>query len=139
VARPEGTIDVPRRHRDVLSQLVLALLLWLVMWCHSIIFVAAGVVGVCNGGWGWSNDGSGRRWSLVAVVTQQMWVVAEDGGSVDAHLIFRQTPLTWLNIKTGGCELLSNIKAEFVSHQSNCVFMYRLDRISVAAATTLVF
>jgi hypothetical protein len=80
VARPEGTVDVPRRHYDALSQLVLALLLWLVMWCHGVVFIVAGVVGVCNGGWGWSNDGSRRRWSLVAMVTQRMWVVAEDGG-----------------------------------------------------------
>jgi hypothetical protein len=80
VACPEGTVDVPHCHHDALSQLVLTLFLWLVMWCHHVVFVAAGVVGVCNGGWEWSNDGPWRRWSLVAVVTQQMWVVAEDGG-----------------------------------------------------------
>ena len=35
----------------------------------------------------------------------------------DVHVSSQQTPLTWLRIKTGWCELLSNIKAEFVSHQ----------------------
>jgi hypothetical protein len=46
VARPEGTVDVPRRHRDVtLSRLVLVLLLWLA-WRHGIVFDIAGVIGV---------------------------------------------------------------------------------------------
>jgi len=35
MARPEGTVDVPRRHRGVVSsQLVLAWLLWRRGWCR---------------------------------------------------------------------------------------------------------
>ena len=35
----------------------------------------------------------------------------------DVHVSSRQTPLMRFSIKTGWCELLSNIKAEFVSNQ----------------------
>ena len=35
MAHPEGTVDVPRRHRGVVSsQLVLAWLLWHCGWCR---------------------------------------------------------------------------------------------------------
>jgi hypothetical protein len=66
VARPEGTVDVPRRHRDVtLSQLVFVLLLWLVTWRHGVVIVVADVVGACRGGWRWSNGVCERWWLLV--------------------------------------------------------------------------
>jgi hypothetical protein len=51
VARPEGTVDVPHRHHDALSQLVLAWLLWLVKWHHTsflswlVLLVCSVVVG----------------------------------------------------------------------------------------------
>ena len=45
----------------------------------------------------------------------------------DAHVSFRQTPLTRLSKRedVAYVKLLRNIKAEFVSHHFPCVFMYR--------------
>jgi hypothetical protein len=74
VAHLEGTVDMPRHHCDVMfSQLLPVWLLWLATWRHSIVFVVAGVVGMCCGGCGQSNEGCARWWLLVAMVTQCRW------------------------------------------------------------------
>jgi hypothetical protein len=63
----------------------------LVKWhCHIAV-----IVGMHNGG-GRSNHSCTSWWSLSAMVSQRMWVVAEDGGGswerkvlfVDVHLMF---------------------------------------------------
>jgi hypothetical protein len=37
MARPEGTVDMPRRHRDTLTRLVLAWMLWRMTWHCSVV------------------------------------------------------------------------------------------------------
>jgi hypothetical protein len=55
MARPEGTVDVPRCRRDVaLSRLGLVCLLWLVTWRLSIVRFVVGVVSMRRGGGGQS-------------------------------------------------------------------------------------
>ena len=73
-------------------------------------FIVAGVVCVRPDGCGWSNEGCRRWWLLVAVVVQQRWVDHRGGREQkclfvhDAHVSFRQTPLTQLS-KREGCRL----------------------------------
>jgi hypothetical protein len=57
VARPEGTVDVPHHHRDVvLSRLV-------VTWRHGVVFVVAGVGAVVVVGGRTVFSGGGCWWT----------------------------------------------------------------------------
>jgi hypothetical protein len=105
VACLEGTVDVPRRHHDVmLSRLVVVVFLWLATWRHSVVFVVAGVVGMCCGGCEWSNEGCARWWLLVAMMMQHRWSrerMALFGD--DVHVCSWQMPLTRLSKREGCC------------------------------------
>jgi hypothetical protein len=66
VARSEGTVGVPcspRRGVEPAGPRLVAV-------ASRRHFVVAGLVGVCHGGCGRSNEGCGRWWWLVAVVTK---------------------------------------------------------------------
>ena len=95
------------------------------LWCALVLasllcgvtalFVMVGVMGVCHGGCQWSNEGCGRWWWRK--VGEWWWWGRKCLFVYDVDVSSWQTPLMQLSIKTGWCELLSNIKAEFVSHQ----------------------
>jgi hypothetical protein len=79
------SVDVPGRHLPPLS---------FVRWAGDVAFPCCSRC--WDAQWWQSNDGCARWWSLLAVVLQRVWVVAEDGGGslerkalfVDAHSIF---------------------------------------------------
>ena len=100
VEHPEGTVDVPCRHRNM-------------GWCSP------GCCGWCCGcvpSWLGGQTKVARGGGDTRFVDDGS---GQDGRHLfvhDLHVSSRQTPLSRLSIKTGWCELLSNIKAEFVSH-----------------------